>query len=257
MKNRENETAAVGDGGKHGYLQPTPAGGLFWGPLVEGRLIRRYKRFLADVELPDGQTITAHTANTGAMLGCSEPGRPVWLSPHDGPKRKYRHSLEMIRMPSALVGINTGVPNRLVRAAAVAGVIPEFPDISSCRSEVTHGDSRLDLCLTRADRPDTYVEIKNCTLVENGTAYFPDAVTARGTKHLGELAGLAGSGYRAVLFVLVQRGDAERFGPADHIDPQWGGALRAAVRAGVELLVYRASLDLETIGVGSRLPVIL
>lgn len=237
------------------YLSPAPAGGLFWGRLVGGTLRRRYKRFLADVELAGGDVVTAHTANTGAMLGCSEPGRPVWLSEHDSPGRKYRHTLEMIRMPAALVGVNTGVPNKLVRAAALAGVVPEFPHPVEARSEVRCGDSRLDLLLTAPGSPDVYVEIKNCTLVENGTALFPDAVTVRGSKHVGELARLATTGVRAVIFVLVQRADARRFAPADRIDPEWGKALRRAMRAGVELVAYRADLDLQGIRVGEKLPI--
>lgn len=240
----------------HPYLSPTAAGGLYWGDLTQGVLIRRYKRFLADVLLESGETITAHTANTGAMLGCCQPGRPVWLSLHDDPKRKYKYTLEMIDMPAALVGVNTAVPNRLVRAAAMAGAVPEFPHPVTVRSEVRQGDSRLDLLLTSPLAPgDIFVEIKNCTLVEDGTAYFPDAVTARGTRHLEELAALAREGRRAVIFVLVQRGDAVRFGPADHIDAEWGRTLRRVLADGVELLAYRAALTTKKIGIGKRLPV--
>lgn len=237
------------------YLSPTPEGGLRWGPLTPGVLVKRYKRFLADVRLDDGQTVTAHTPNTGRMIGCSEPGRPVWLSRHDGGTRKYAYTLEMIAMPTALVGVDTAVPNRLVRAAALAGAIPEFPFPAEVRSEVRHGDSRLDLGLRADGSPDVLVEIKNCTLVEKGAAYFPDAVTERGRKHLVELIGLAKAGARAVLFILVQRGDAEWFGPADHIDPAWGETLRRAAGEGVEALAYRADLDLTGIRLGRRLPV--
>ncbi|MCC8190209.1 MAG: DNA/RNA nuclease SfsA, partial [Planctomycetes bacterium] len=164
------------------YLVPTPDGGLRWGPLVAGRLIRRYKRFLAEVLLPDGTTVTAHTANTGAMRGCSEPGRTVWLSRHDTPSRKLPYTLEMIDMPESRVGVNTGVPNKLVRAAIAAGRIPELPAPDALRSEVTFGESRLDLLLHHRDAADVYVEVKNCTLVEDGAALFPDAVTARGAR---------------------------------------------------------------------------
>ncbi|MCC8109306.1 MAG: DNA/RNA nuclease SfsA, partial [Planctomycetes bacterium] len=165
---------------------PVPAadGSLVWPePLTEGVLVRRYKRFLADVTLQDGSLVTAHTANTGAMLGCSEPGRPVWLSRHDRPGRKYPYSLEMIRMPSAMVGVNTGIPNRLVEAAVAAGAVAELPRPDALRREVRRGASRLDLLLETAGR-ETLVEIKNCTLVENGAALFPDAVTVRGARHL-------------------------------------------------------------------------
>lgn len=240
------------------YLAVTPEGGLSWGPLIEGRLIRRYKRFLADVELADGEVVTAHTANTGAMLGCCQPGRPVWLSHHDSPTRKLKYTLEMIDMPSALVGVNTGVPNRLVRAAVMAGRIAELPPPSRALAEVRIGASRLDLLLEYDDnRPSVYVEIKNCSLVEEGVALFPDAVTTRGTKHLGELAEIAHGGGRAVIFVLAQRGDAEKFAPADHIDPEWGRTLRRVVRDGVELFVYRTCLTTAGVSVGQRLPVIL
>lgn len=238
----------------HSYLSPTPGGGLHWGELTAGVLVRRYKRFLVDVLLPDGSAITAHTANTGAMLGCCEPERPVWLSRHDGAHRKYPFSLEMIAMPSALVGVNTGVPNRLVKAAVAAGVVDELPVPDEIAAEVRRGDSRLDLRLGYAGRPDTLVEVKNCTLTDNGVAFFPDAVTARGARHVDELTRLAARGERAVIFIVVQRGDAETFRPADHIDPEWGRVLRRAVREGVELLVYRARLDTETVSLDKRLP---
>lgn len=236
------------------YLSPTPDGGLLWGPLTEGTLLRRYKRFLADVRLADGGETTAHTPNTGAMIGCSEPGRRVWLSRHDTPGRKYQFTLEMIDMPTALVGVNTGVPNRLTAAAAMAGRIADFPRPGRVRREVRMGDSRLDLVIESDGLPDTVVEIKNCTLVEKGTAYFPDAVTARGARHLEELARQAESGRRAVIFILVQRGDAERFRPADHIDPEWGKTLRRVVKAGVTLLAYKAEVSLTGIRMGEKLP---
>lgn len=243
--------------GAHGYLAPDPDGGLHWGPLVSGTLLKRYKRFLADVELADGAAVTAHTPNTGAMTGCSEPGRRVWLSRHDRPGRKYPYTWEMIEMPSALVGVDTGVPNRLVGAAARAGRIRRLPFPATARSEVKYGGSRLDLMLEPADGPKVYVEIKNCTLAENGIAYFPDAVTARGTKHLLELADIAASGNRAAIFILAQRGDADRFSPADHIDPQWGATLRRVLNRGVELIVHRADLDMRKISLGRELPAVL
>ncbi len=239
------------------YLSPTPDCGLYWGPLTKGTLLRRYKRFLADVELEDGGIVTAHTPNTGSMLGCSEPGRPVWLSLHDQAKRKYVYSLEMIRMPFALVGVNTGLPNRLIKTAIQAGCMEEFPFPARVAGEVRYGESRLDLRVETDNQPTAFVEIKNCTLVENGTACFPDAVTSRGARHLEELAKAVKQGFRAVIFILVQRGDAERFSPADRIDPEWGRALRDVLDKGVELLVYRADLSLEKIAVGKRLPVVL
>lgn len=238
------------------YLSPTPEGGLAWGPLVEGRLVRRYKRFLADVEI-GGQVVTAHTPNTGHMIGCSEPGRPVWLSRHESPSRKYPLTLEMIAMPTALVGVNTQVPNRLLAEAARRGLLREIEGPARVETEVVSGHSRLDLRLTKADGTVIMVEVKNCTLAENGTAYFPDAVTARGAKHLEELAALVRAGFRAALIVLVQRADAERFSPADHIDPAWGRQLRLALKGGVEIWVYRADLTLAHVSLGPGLPVAL
>lgn len=238
------------------YLSSVPGGGLYWGPLVEGRLLRRYKRFLADVEV-DGQMITAHTPNTGRMIGCSEPGRTVWLSYHGGPKRKYPYTLEMIDMPTALVGVNTQVPNLLVARAAEQGLISQISGPVTVEREVVFGKSRLDLRFTEARGQVTVVEVKNCTLAEKGTAYFPDAVTARGFKHLEELAQLVQKGTRAAVFILVQRNDAERFAPADHIDPAWGLKLREVMALGVELWVYQAVLDLEKITLGSSLPLVL
>lgn len=236
------------------HLAPDGVGGLLWGPLDEGVLLRRYKRFLADVAMPDGGVVTAHTPNTGAMIGCSEPGRRVWLSRHDKPSRKYRYTLEMIEMPSALVGIDTGVPNRLVKAALLAGALPGFPHPCAVASEVRRGNSRLDLKVSGGGGPDAYIEIKNCTLVEDGVASFPDAVTTRGARHMDELADIARSGGRAVVFILAQRADARRFRPAWHIDPEWGAAVGRAVRAGVELLCHRAELDMSGIRLGPRLP---
>lgn len=239
------------------YLAPTPEGGLLWGPLTRGTLLQRYKRFLADVRLADGTVVTAHTANTGTMLGCSEPGRAVWLSFHDIPTRKLKYTLEMIDMPTALVGVNTGVPNRLVKTAVLAGAVPELPVPATAKPEVRCGASRLDLQLRYESGPDTLIEIKNCSLAVDGAACFPDAVTARGARHLEELAALAGEGRRAVIFIVAQRRDVTRFSPADHIDPEWGRTLRKVLREGVELLAYRADIDTRGVAIGVRLPVVL
>jgi len=200
--------------------------------------------------------VTAHTPNTGRMIGCSEPGRPVWLSRHDQAKRKYAHTLEMIQMPGALVGINTMLPNRLVARAAAEGLLGELPGPAALvEREVTVGRSRLDLRLTDQEGRVILVEVKNCTLAENNLAYFPDAVTDRGARHLDELAEAVRGGLRAAVFILVQRADAAAFSPADHIDPEWGRRLRLAVKAGVEVWAYRADLDPEKISLGAALPV--
>jgi len=224
-------------------------GGLVWGPLVRGVLVKRYQRFLADVRLGNRRLVTAHCPNTGSMLSCSEPGRPVYLSPHNNPSRRLRYTWEMIEMPGSLVGVNTRTPNLLVKTAAGAGKIPALSGYDLIKSEVTAGDSRLDLVLEGADRRPCFVEIKNCTLVEEGTAFFPDAVTQRGRKHLANLAGLAENGRRAVIFFLIQRIDARLFRPADHIDPEYGRALRRAVRTGVEVMVYDVNISLKGIDI--------
>jgi sugar fermentation stimulation protein A len=228
--------------------------GVPWPGLIEGVLVRRYKRFMADVRLGDGREVTAHCPNSGSMLTCSEPGRPVYLSSHDDPKRKLRYTWEMIRMRSGLVGVNTMVPNRLVHGAAVNGWIPELAGYEEARREVRYGlNSRVDILLLRGSER-CYVEVKNCTLVEGGVAYFPDAVTSRGLKHLQELGRQVQAGHRAVIFFLVQRMDARRFAPADRIDPAYGEELRRVLAAGVEGLAYDVHLDLEGVRIRRAVP---
>ncbi len=228
---------------------------LAWPELIPGTLIKRYKRFLADIRLETGETIVAHCPNSGRMTGCSQPGRPVYISRQDAPKRKLKFTWEMIHMPDSLVGINTQVPNRLVYHAAKAGAIAPLTGYDTVQREVRTGDhTRLDLMLRSNRGKVCYVEIKNSTLVENRTAFFPDAVTNRGKNHLVELQKLVGAGNRCVMFFLVQRMDADRFMPADHIDPAYGRELRSAVNNGVEIVVYDAHMDLETIRLRNRLP---
>ena len=213
--------------------------GLQWPSLIPGKLIRRYKRFLADVELKDGTITTAHCPNTGSMSGCSQPGRPVYLSTHNNPRRKLKYTWELIKMPTSLVGVNTLVPNRLVVESIKAGVVPELAGYERVDSEVKINDhTRLDFVLTNNGRKNCYGEIKNCTMVNDGVAAFPDAVTARGLKHINELEALVESGHRCVMFYFIQRMDASVFSPADHIDPEYGKGLRRAVRSGVEILAY-------------------
>ncbi len=232
-----------------------PAAMLPWPPLVSGRLIRRYKRFLADVELDDGRAVTAHCPNSGSMTACCAPGQPVYLSSHDDPKRKLKFTWELIRMPTSLVGVNTLVPNRLAAKAIAAGVIPELTGYGPPRGEVkVDAHTRLDLMLRDGKRPDCYIEVKNCTLVEDGLARFPDARTVRGQKHLETLARLKADGGRAVMLFIVQRGDATVFAPADAIDPAYGRGLRQAAEAGVEILVYDVAIDLAGIALRRPLP---
>jgi sugar fermentation stimulation protein A len=232
-----------------------PSGTLTWPPLVPGTLIKRYKRFLADVKLNDGTVVTAHCPNTGSMKGCSEPGRPVYLSFHDNPKRKLKYTWQLIEMPTSLVGVNTLVPNRLVFESVKAGLVPELAGYEAVKREIKiNNHTRLDLLLTSDNGQRCYGEIKNCTLVNNGVASFPDAVTARGLKHIIELEALVDSGCRCVMFYLIQRMDARVFKPADPIDPEYGKELRRAVLGGVEILAYDVSIDLEGIKLNRRIP---
>lgn len=236
--------------------KPTDKKGLLeWPQLVRGILIKRYKRFLADVRLDNGNLVTAHCPNTGSMTGCSEPGRPVYLSLHDDAKRKLNYTWELIEMPASLVGVNTLVPNRLVFQASRAGSISELAGYETVEREVQIGNhSRIDLRLSNGQKDRCYVEIKNCTLVENGVARFPDAVTARGLKHLNELESLVKAGYRCVMFYFIQRMDAGVFKPADQIDPDYGKGLRRVVKRGVEILAYDVAIDLAGIQLNRKIP---
>lgn len=237
------------------YKTDDHAAVLAWPKLVRGILVKRYKRFLADVKLDGGKMVTAHCPNTGSMTGCCESGQPVFLSRHDNPRRKLKYTWELIQMPTSLVGVNTLVPNRLVFRSVAAGLISELDGYETVEREVKIGrNSRLDLRLSNGAKDRCYVEIKNCTLVENGVARFPDAVTTRGLKHLDELARLVDSGRRCVMFYFIQRMDARVFEPADRIDPDYGIGLRRAVKRGVEVLVYDVAIDLCGIQLNRKVP---
>lgn len=214
--------------------------------LVEGRLIRRYKRFLADVRLPDGAEVTAHCPNTGSMLGCQPEDARVWLSPSNNPKRKLKYTWELVEpLPGVLACVNTARPNAQARMAIEAGVVAELEGYRQCRAEVRYGaeNSRIDLLLSGHDsQPDAWVEVKNVTLAEGGEGFFPDAVTERGQKHLRELMAQVAGGDRAVLFFVVNHTAIEQVRPADQIDPRYGQLLREACEAGVEVIAYRAAL---------------
>jgi sugar fermentation stimulation protein A len=226
-----------------------------WPQLVVGRLVRRYKRFLADVVLETGEKVTAHCPNTGRMDACCEPGRTVYLSVHDNPKRKYPYTWEIIRMPTSMVGVNTLIGNRLIYRTLEAGVLTEFGDIQTVQREIAVANhSRIDLMLTDQRGSQIYVEVKNCTLVQNGVAMFPDAVTARGLRHIVELQRLRAAGHRVVMFYFIQRMDAASFKPADHIDPAYGQQLRQAVADGLEVIAYDVSLTTRRIRLNRRLP---
>ena len=226
-----------------------------WPKLVQGVLIKRYKRFLADIRCQDDEVITAHCPNSGSMRGCSEPGRTVYLSRSDAPKRRYAYTWEMIQMPKSLVCVNTLVANRVVRKAAIDGSIPALSGYRFVRSEVKcFENSRLDLLLENSTGGLCFVEIKSCTQVENEIACFPDAVTTRGRKHLVDLQRQAGLGNRAVILFLVQRADARLFKPADNIDPAYGNELRAAFRNRVEIQSYDVDITLQGIRINNAIP---
>jgi len=234
------------------------AGMLLPQTLYSGLLIRRYQRFLADMELADGSIVTAHCPNSGSMKGCSLPGSPVLLSLSDKPERKLKYTWELVLAEGRWVGINTGLPNRLVREGIESGVIRELQGYLSIRPEVRYGGekSRIDLLLESFSGL-CYVEVKNVTLVEGSLALFPDAVTTRGQKHLRELMEVVRQGHRGVIFFVVQRADGEAVAPADGIDAEYGRLLRLAAAKGVEVLAYRARVSPAEIVLTHRLPVIL
>ena len=234
----------------------------FPAPLVPATLVKRYKRFLADVLMPSGEIVTVHCANPGSMIGLMTPGARVWLSKSGNPKRKLGHSWELIEVNlgtgAELVGINTGHPNALAAEAIAAGLIPELAGYATVRREVKYGkNSRVDFLLEGPGRPPCYVEIKNVHLMRQpGLAEFPDAVTKRGTKHLVELAAMAAGGARAVMLFLVQIGSAQRFALARDIDPGYGIAFDAARAGGVEAIARRCRIDCDGIEVADAISIV-
>ncbi|WOF74462.1 DNA/RNA nuclease SfsA [Parvibaculaceae bacterium PLY_AMNH_Bact1] len=226
-------------------------------PLISATLLKRYKRFLADVRFDDGTQATAHCANPGSMMGLAEPGSTVWLSKSDNPKRKLAWSLELVDDERSLVGVHTGKANALVEAAVTNGDIQELSGYETLRREVKYGEnSRIDLLLEDPARPTTYVEVKSVTLSRTkGLAEFPDSKTTRGAKHMAELAEMAKQGHRAVVFFLVQRSDCSRMQPAADIDPKYAESLNAALAAGVEVLCYSCRLTPAEITLDRRLKV--
>ena len=230
---------------------------LFAEELFGGSLIRRYKRFLADIKLDSGEQITAHCANSGSMMGCDAPGSAVLLSKSTNLKRKLPYTWELVRVGSTWVGINTMRPNHIVEEGIRQGRVPELNSYDKVRREVRYGtNSRIDLLLSTDGAPEScYVEVKNVTLAEGDLALFPDAVTARGTKHLGELTDMVAQGHRAVMFYLVNRQDCASMALAEIIDPVYAEALSLAAANGVEVLAYRALLDESGIELDSPLPV--
>ena len=223
-------------------------------PLVQGNLIKRYKRFLADVRMDNDEIITAHCPNTGTMLSCSTTGSRVCLSISDNPKRKYPFTLEMVEDNSTWVGVNTARTNKLVAESLAQGQIAEFDDIKAVKTEIKTSDhTRLDLQVVHGES-STFIEVKNCSLAVDRWAMFPDAVTVRGTKHLHELMRLSQQGQKTCIFFLVQRTDADQFCPASHIDDVYSNTLQQAAAAGVMVLVYQAEVSPEKIEVVRSLP---
>ena len=234
----------------------------FTEPLIPATLVKRYKRFLADVLLPSGEAITAHVANPGAMIGLAAPGLRVWLSKSANSKRKLPYSWELVEVDLGagpeLIGINTAHPNLLVAEAVAAGAIPELAGYGAARREVKYGkNSRIDFLLEAPDRPACYLEVKNVHLMRTpGLAEFPDSVTARGAKHLDELAGMTAAGARAVMLFLIQIGSASRFALARDIDPTYGGAFDRARSAGVEAVAYRCLIEHAAITLAGPVPIV-
>jgi sugar fermentation stimulation protein A len=230
--------------------------------LIHGRLVYRYKRFLADVTLDDGTIVTAHCTNSGSMLSCLEEGAEVWLSPADNPGRKTRFTWEMIQIGGEWVGINTSHPNALAYEWVERGLIPGLTGLTNLKREVRWEDSRFDLY---GEYPEgrrgpgsaqaCFIEVKNVTLKEGERALFPDAVTVRGRKHLNTLIQVKKAGMHAVMLYVVQRMDVRMFSPARKIDPDYARALKEAVRNGVEVIVVQARVSPGGIGFHRQLPV--
>ncbi|MDJ0638322.1 MAG: DNA/RNA nuclease SfsA [Paracoccaceae bacterium] len=231
----------------------------FQTPLVPARLIRRYKRFLADLTLEaTGQEVVAHCPNPGSMMGLAEPGMRVWLEPNDDPKKKLKFGWRLVELEDAhLAGIDTAVPNRVVKEALQKRAVPELAAYETVKAEVKYSkNSRVDFLLTQAGLPDVYVEVKNVHLRRTGTlAEFPDCVTERGAKHLGDLSDMVAEGHRAVMFYLVQRTDCSTFKLARDLDPSYGAAFDAATSNGVEAIAYGTRISHEAIVLGPKVDV--
>jgi sugar fermentation stimulation protein A len=222
-------------------------------PLLGGVLVKRYKRFLADIILDSGQEITAHCPNSGSMLGCAPTGAAVAVSYDDNVKRRTAYTWQMVRINGVWVGINTGLTNSLTAQAARLQLGPFKTTLTVKPEPVVKAGTRLDLLAT-TPRGLLYAEVKSVTLIAGQQALFPDAVTARGKKHLQVLMELKAAGHRALLVYLIQRQDASSFALASHIDPQYAAAMAAAVKAGVEVVVWQAKVNLKGIFLWRRLP---
>lgn len=225
---------------------------IFDPPLQSGLLVARYKRFLTDVRLESGETITLHCANTGAMTGCAEPGTRVWYSTSNNPKRKLAHSWEIAESPAGhFICVNTARANQIARELIEQGALAPLAGYARLRTEVKYGEenSRIDLLLEDDERPSCYIEVKSVTLLDEreqaGMGYFPDAVTSRGAKHLRELMAMKAAGHRAVLLFMVLHSGIARMRPATHIDPLYSQLIVQAMAAGVEILCYRPHVGVQ------------
>ena len=225
-------------------------------PLIEGRLIKRYKRFLADVELPDGAVVVAHCVNTGSMKTCAEPNSRVFLTTHNNPKRKLKYTWELTGVDGGYICVNTSLPNAIVEHAWREKLIPELKDYDTCKREVRYGEkSRIDLLLTSDGRPPCYVEVKNVTLIDGDMLRFPDAKSDRAKKHVLELVKLhEETGARVVMLFVANRPDGHTMGLAKDIDPAYASAVRDALPKGLEILCYRTAITLEGITIAEPVP---
>lgn len=222
-------------------------------PLIPARLIKRYKRFLADCRLEDGREVTAHCANPGSMLGLAVPDMKIWLEPNDDPKKKLKFGWRLVDHENGhFTGVDTSVPNRALKTALIAGEVAALAAYKTIRPEVKYGEnSRVDFLLQGPDLPDAWVEVKSVTLSRKaGVAEFPDSVTARGTKHMAELAAMARAGDRAILLFLVQRTDCHEVSIAADIDPTYAAAVADARAAGVEVMAIGTTISPDGIGIG-------
>ena len=232
----------------------------FYNSLIEGILVKRYKRFLTDVTLLNGEEVVAHCPNTGAMTGCAEPGMQVWLSPSNNPKRKLGYTWELgVTQQGHWIGINTNNANKIVAEALATHAIQELQGYETVRPEVRfgHENSRIDFLLSSSDKKDCYVEVKSVTLLEEGQGYFPDAKTVRGQKHLRELTAMVEQGYRAVLLFCVQHSGIHSVKVAENIDPKYAQMFKHAVDVGVEVLAYSCAINEQNITLNQRLPMIV
>lgn len=230
---------------------------IFKNALVPATLIKRYKRFLFDAELESGELITGSCPNTGSMLGLTDPGSRIWLSLHDSPTRKYKHALELVEADGTTVGINTGLPNRIVEEAISAGLVEPLNGYADMKREQKYGrNSRIDILLQDPERPPAYVEVKNVHFMRTGgLAEFPDSPTSRGAKHLDELGDMVEAGNRAVMVYLVQRADCERLKICRDLDSNYGKAFDRAIACGVEALAMRCHITPQEIRFDRLIPV--